>query len=97
MKLLGWNAAQPWGADWKASLPIGGKDGTLRNRFKATGLEGRVMAKTGTLNATHALSGWMTAKSGRSLAFSFYANDVPQGAKATEAMDAALAIVADAN
>ena len=56
-----------------------------------------MIAKTGTLNATNALSGWLTAKSGRSLAFSFYANDVPQGAKATEAMDAALAIVADAN
>ena len=95
--LLRWIDRQAWASAWKATLPIAGVDGTLANRFKAGPLQGRLFAKTGTLNATNALSGWLTARSGRVLAFSFYANDVPEGVKATEAMDSALDIVAEAN
>lgn len=95
--LLRWAAAQPWGAQWRSTLPVGGVDGTLAKRFKGTWLEGRVFAKTGTLNATNALSGWMTAKSGRTLTFSAYANDVPEGVDATAAMDSALVTIAEAN
>jgi serine-type D-Ala-D-Ala carboxypeptidase/endopeptidase (penicillin-binding protein 4) len=94
---LRWIAAQPWGAAWRATLPVGGVDGTLSRRFRGTSLEGKVFAKTGTLNATNALSGYLTARSGRTLIFSFYANDVPEGAGATPAMDAALVMVAEAN
>ncbi|MDB5721679.1 MAG: dacB, partial [Alphaproteobacteria bacterium] len=95
--LLRWIAAQPWGAAWRATLPVGGVDGTLARRFKGTVLEGRIFAKTGTLNGTNALAGWVTTASGRSLAFAFYANDVPEGVKATEAMDSALLMVAQAD
>jgi D-alanyl-D-alanine carboxypeptidase/D-alanyl-D-alanine-endopeptidase (penicillin-binding protein 4) len=94
--LLRWISGQPWGEAWKATLPVAGSDGTLANRFKSTPLQGRLIAKTGTLNASSALSGYLVARSGRRLAFSFYANDVPEDAKATEAMDAALALVAGA-
>ena len=94
---LHWIAAQPWGAAWRETLPVGGVDGTLSRRFRGTSLEGRLFAKTGTLNATNALSGYMTAKSGRTLVFSAYANDVPEGAGATKAMDAALELIAEAN
>jgi D-alanyl-D-alanine carboxypeptidase/D-alanyl-D-alanine-endopeptidase (penicillin-binding protein 4) len=78
-------------------LPVGGVDGTLAKRFKGTALEQRLFAKTGTLNASAALSGYMIAKSGRTLTFSAYANDIPEGAHATDAMDAALLMVAEAN
>ncbi|HYJ83536.1 MAG TPA: D-alanyl-D-alanine carboxypeptidase/D-alanyl-D-alanine-endopeptidase, partial [Allosphingosinicella sp.] len=94
---LRWAAGQPWGAAWRESLPIGGVDGTLAKRFKGTPLETRLFAKTGTLNATNALSGYMIAKSGRTLLFSAYANDVPEGVRATDAMDAALVMIAEAN
>lgn len=94
---LRWAAAQPWGGAWRASLPVGGVDGTLARRFKGTTLEKRVFAKTGTLNATSALSGYMIARSGQTLLFSAYANDIPEGAAATSAMDAALVMVAEAN
>lgn len=94
---LRWTAARPWGARWRATLAVGGVDGTLRRRFAGTPLEGRVFAKTGSLNATAALSGFMTARSGRTLTFSMFANDVPPGVAATAAMDAALLMVADAN
>ena len=95
--LLRWIAAQPWGARWRETLPIAGVDGTLARRFGGTPLEGRLFAKTGTLNATNALSGYMTAKSGRTLIFSAYANDVPEGVTATKAMDEALALIAEGN
>jgi D-alanyl-D-alanine carboxypeptidase/D-alanyl-D-alanine-endopeptidase (penicillin-binding protein 4) len=95
--LLRWVSRQSWSENWKASLPIAGVDGTLANRFKDSALQGKLIAKTGTINASNALSGWLTTKSGRSLTFSFFANDVPEKVKATEAMDAALLIVAQAN
>jgi D-alanyl-D-alanine carboxypeptidase/D-alanyl-D-alanine-endopeptidase (penicillin-binding protein 4) len=95
--LLRWAAGQPWGGAWRSTFPVAGVDGTLARRFRGTPLEGRLFAKTGSLNATNALSGYMTARSGRTLIFSFYANDVPGDAAATQVMDAALALIADAN
>jgi len=94
---LRWADAQPWGAAWRATLPVGGVDGTLARRFRGTALESRLFAKTGSLNATVALSGYMIARSGRTLIFSFYANDIPEGAGATAAMDAALELIAEQN
>jgi D-alanyl-D-alanine carboxypeptidase/D-alanyl-D-alanine-endopeptidase (penicillin-binding protein 4) len=94
---LRWAAAQPWGAAWRESLPVGGVDGTLARRFGGTSLEKRLFAKTGTLNASAALSGYMIARSGRTLLFSAYANDIPEGARATAAMDSALVMIAEAN
>ena len=95
--LLRWAAGRPWGAAWRASLPVGGSDGTLKRRFADTPLAARVFAKTGTLNATSALSGYLIAASGRELTFSIFANDVPDGANAIPAMDSALQLIAAAN
>ncbi len=97
VKFLRWVTAQSWGAAWRASLPIGGVDGTIARRFKGTVLEGRIFAKTGGLNATAALSGYMIAKSGRELTFSILANDMPAGTRAQPIMDAALIAVSEAN
>ena len=97
IKMLRWISAQPWGGAWRASLPIGGVDGTLAKRFKGTVLEGKLFAKTGTINATNALSGYLIAKSGKTLTFSSFANDVPADASATKFIDAALVLVAEAN
>jgi D-alanyl-D-alanine carboxypeptidase/D-alanyl-D-alanine-endopeptidase (penicillin-binding protein 4) len=97
VRFLRWAGAQPWGAAWRATLAVGGVDGTLARRFRGTALESRLFAKTGGLNATTALSGYLTARSGRTLHFSFYANDIPDGAAATPAMDAALLLIAEQN
>lgn len=95
--LLRWATGQTWGAAWRATFPVAGVDGTLARRFKETPLAGRLFAKTGTLNASNALSGYLTAHSGRTLVFSFFANDVPADAGATQVMDATLALIAEAN
>ena len=95
--LLRWAAVQPWGKAWYASLPIAGVDGTLKRRFVGTPLAGNLTAKTGTLNATSAISGRLRAASGSTLTFAFFANDVPDGQNAVAAMDAVLLLVAANN
>lgn len=97
VRLLGWIARQPWGGDFRAMLPVGGVDGTLSRRFAGTPLAGKVLAKTGSLNATNALAGYLTAASGRTLTFAIYANDVPEDVRATAIMDRALVAIAAAN
>ncbi len=95
--LLSWIARQPWSMAWRATLPIAGRDGTLQNRFKGTSLEGKLFAKTGSLNASRALSGYLTTRSGRTLVFSVLANDMPEGtdSQATAAVDRALVAIAE--
>ena len=95
--LLRWVATQPWGKAWYASLPIAGVDGTLKKRFVGTPLEANLIAKTGTLNATNAISGTFRAASGKTLTFSFFANDVPDGQSAVPAMEAVLLLLAANN
>ena len=95
--LLRWIATQQWGKAWYASLPIAGVDGTLKRRFIGTPLEGNLIAKTGTLNATNAISGTFRAASGRTLTFAFFANDVPDGQSAVPAMEAVLLLIAASN
>jgi D-alanyl-D-alanine carboxypeptidase/D-alanyl-D-alanine-endopeptidase (penicillin-binding protein 4) len=94
VSLLRWIATQPWGKAWYASLPIAGVDGTLKKRFVGTPLAGNLIAKTGTLNATNAISGTFRAASGRNLTFAFFANDVPDDQSAVAAMEAVLLAVA---
>lgn len=97
-RLLVWAAGQPWGLAWRDTLPIAGVDGTLRNRFKGSSLQGKLFAKTGSLNATRTLSGYLVTSSGRTLVFSALANDMPDGAdaRATAVVDKALVAIAEA-
>lgn len=97
VKLLRWIDSQSWGPQWFASLPVAGRDGTLKRRFIGTPLEGNLAAKTGTLNATNALSGTFRTKSGKRFTFAFFANDVPDGTTAIPVMEAALLQIAAAN
>ncbi|MFC5344473.1 D-alanyl-D-alanine carboxypeptidase/D-alanyl-D-alanine-endopeptidase [Brevundimonas staleyi] len=95
---LRWTMSQPWGEAWRASLPVGGRDGTLSRRFVGTALEGKIFAKTGSLNGVNALAGFLTAASGRMLVFAVYANDRPSTAgSVTEVMDRMLVALAAAN
>lgn len=98
-RLLHWVSRQPWSEAWRATLPVGGVDGTLSQRFKDTTLNGRIFAKTGSINASRALSGYLQAASGEVLIFSAFANDIPpeNEGEAIAAMDAALLAVAAAN
>ena len=63
-RLLQYASTQPWFADWKKSLPVGGEDGSLAERFGKAPLKDRVFAKTGTLGEARALSGYLESASG---------------------------------
>ncbi len=103
-QLLRYVAAQPWGAQFRSTLPVGGVDGSLAGRFFRTPLQGRVFAKTGTLREVSALSGYVRARSGKMIAFSILCNDERPDAKtadgspeAARTMDAIVAAIAAAN
>jgi D-alanyl-D-alanine carboxypeptidase/D-alanyl-D-alanine-endopeptidase (penicillin-binding protein 4) len=55
------------------SLPIAGRDGTLKPRLLREA--GKVFAKTGSLTYDHSLSGFATTQSNEVLAFSIFCND----------------------
>jgi D-alanyl-D-alanine carboxypeptidase/D-alanyl-D-alanine-endopeptidase (penicillin-binding protein 4) len=81
-QLLAYASRQPWGAAWRETLPVAGVDGTLINRFKSSPLKGRLWAKTGTHNEANGLSGYLTAASGKTLAFSILVNGHRPGSEA---------------
>jgi D-alanyl-D-alanine carboxypeptidase/D-alanyl-D-alanine-endopeptidase (penicillin-binding protein 4) len=83
-RLLTYAARQPWGPAWRQTLPIGGVDGTLASRFKDAPLRGRIWAKTGTLNEVTALSGYLQANSGKTLAFCILVNARRPGSDAEQ-------------
>ncbi len=58
------------------TLAVSGTDGTLRHRLVSQQVRGTIHAKTGTLNGVSTLSGYMMTRSGRSLVFSIFANNV---------------------
>ncbi|HEX3036933.1 MAG TPA: D-alanyl-D-alanine carboxypeptidase/D-alanyl-D-alanine-endopeptidase [Thermodesulfobacteriota bacterium] len=68
-----------------SSLSVAGVDGTLKNRFRASDVTGRIIAKTGYLNNVRTLSGYIYTKTGDVLTFSILANGL--GWKAKEFQD----------
>ena len=77
------------GPELVAHLAVGGVDGTLRSRFKAWSKARAVRAKTGTLHAVFALSGYVLSPPGKSpLAFALFVNGAPgKAGPARAAMD----------
>jgi serine-type D-Ala-D-Ala carboxypeptidase/endopeptidase (penicillin-binding protein 4) len=73
--LLQYAAKQKWFADYYASLPIAGLDGTLNERMKEANIAGKIHAKTGTVAHVRTLSGFAETTGGRKLVFSFMSNN----------------------
>jgi D-alanyl-D-alanine carboxypeptidase/D-alanyl-D-alanine-endopeptidase (penicillin-binding protein 4) len=89
IQLLRYTSQQPWGADYIATFPIAGVDGTLENRMKDTAASSRVLAKTGSLEHVRAMSGYATTVHGEHLVFTIFGNNNSQhGHDATAAVDA---------
>ena len=98
VRLLQYASAQPWFADWKRSLPVGGQDGSLAGRFAKDPLKNHVFAKTGTLGEARALSGFLEGASGRTVIFSIMVGNHTPGSNADrEVMDKIVAAIAAAN
>lgn len=98
VRLLEYAAGQPWFADWRRSLPVGGVDGSLEHRFTKAPLKGHVFAKTGTLGEARALSGYLDCRSGQTVAFSIMVGNHAPGTSADrEVMDKVVEAIADLN
>jgi len=94
---LTYSAAQPWGAAYKSTFPVGGVDGSLTDRLTSPRLQNRIMAKTGSLGGVKALSGYATGDSGQAVVFSILSNNFNLPTKrVTDAIDEVVqAIVED--
>lgn len=97
-RFLLYASKQPWFADWKAALPVGGEDGTLARRFSKPPIKDHLFAKTGTLGIDRALSGYLDCASGRTVIFSIMVDTHPhRGHADLDTMDKIVEAIAAAN
>jgi len=73
--LLAQMARSGWGAEFRQLLPVAGHAARFR-RMGGTPAEGNLHAKTGTIDAVSALSGYVTTADGELVAFSILSNGV---------------------
>ena len=59
----------------KSMLPVSGIDGTLKNIYQSSLLQGQMRLKTGTLNGVRCLAGFITSSSGKNYRFVFMHNN----------------------
>ena len=65
----------PLAAEFLASLPVAGRDGTIRWRMDGTEAAGRLRAKTGTLENVTSLSGYVETADHKKLAFAILVSE----------------------
>jgi serine-type D-Ala-D-Ala carboxypeptidase/endopeptidase (penicillin-binding protein 4) len=76
------------------SLPIAGKDGTLKSRMKGGPAEGNLRGKTGNMSGVSALTGYATSADGEPLAFAMIMQNFPvSGRHAREIQDRIAALL----
>ncbi len=87
-QLLRSAADSPMNAEFVASLPILGVDGSVRKRLKDTAAANHAHLKTGTLEGVKTIAGYVRAKSGREWILVFLINhpNAKQGAAAQDAL-----------
>lgn len=78
---------------FRDSLPVAGRDGTLKLRLRSHAA-GRVMAKTGTLTYINSLSGYATTDDDETLAFSIICNDETTAESSIKVIDAIATLLA---
>ena len=93
IELLSYAHRGPWSSAFHGSLPVAGESELLRRRMRSTPAQGNLHAKTGTTDTVIGLGGYVTAKDGEIIAFSFIYNGHDRwNAKSTmDAMGATLA------
>lgn len=74
VRLLRDAAGSPYADLFRASLPVIGVDGTMRNRLRDHPVSGHGWIKTGTLDGVKAVAGYVDAASGRRYAVSMLVN-----------------------
>jgi D-alanyl-D-alanine carboxypeptidase/D-alanyl-D-alanine-endopeptidase (penicillin-binding protein 4) len=81
--------------EFLTSLPVAGRDGTIRWRMEGTEAVGRVRAKTGTLGNVASLSGYAETAAGETIAFAVLVNDYAgRASRVVRAVDAVASALA---
>ncbi len=88
-KLLLAASVSPYAAEFEASLPVPGVDGTLKRKHNAQRVAGRGHLKTGSLEGVRAIAGYLLDAKGRKVVVVFLVNH-PKAAGAQLAQDALL-------
>lgn len=86
-ELLQRAARSRYAAELEASLPILGMDGTVKKRFRDSGIAGYAHLKTGSLEGVKSIAGYVQAHSGKQWIVVFIVNH-PNAALAQPAQDA---------
>lgn len=76
-----------------SGFAVAGQTGTLAERFKGTPAEGRLRAKTGTLNNVAGLVGFVDAAGNRTLEFALLANGLPDKTASGRALEDSVASI----
>ena len=78
------------------SLPLGGRTGTLKDRYRSGDARSNVRAKTGYIRRVRTLSGYVTTATGRTLVFSLMCNGYTTSTRrVNRAQDAVVELLAD--
>lgn len=92
-QILRYMHAHPNAAGFLRALPRAGAPGSLRTRFAGTPLEGRVVAKTGSIFRVNSLSGYIERENGEVWTFVVVVNN--HNARYGEVLDAIDAVVVE--
>ncbi len=60
---------------WRETIPVAGRTGSLRYQLRGTEAEGRLRAKSGSINAVRCYAGYAERVDGRELAFAIMVNN----------------------
>ena len=81
VQLLQYAAGQPWGSEFRDSLPVAGIDGSLTDRFKDLNPAAHIYGKTGSLGGVKSLAGYAVTPKGEQIVFSVVSNNLSTPAK----------------
>jgi D-alanyl-D-alanine carboxypeptidase/D-alanyl-D-alanine-endopeptidase (penicillin-binding protein 4) len=97
VQLLQFASNQPWGKEFRDSLPVAGVDGSLADRFKELDSAAHVYAKTGSLGGVKTLSGYAITAKGDRVAFAILSNNFSlPGKRVNDVIDSVVAAAANA-
>jgi D-alanyl-D-alanine carboxypeptidase/D-alanyl-D-alanine-endopeptidase (penicillin-binding protein 4) len=74
-ELLRWMSSSPNASVYKNTLPIAGKTGTAKSLCKGDVGEGRIFAKSGSMQGVKSYAGYIDSTSGKKIAFAITVND----------------------
>jgi D-alanyl-D-alanine carboxypeptidase/D-alanyl-D-alanine-endopeptidase (penicillin-binding protein 4) len=75
VRLLNYMSDSDQFENYKATLPVAGKSGTLRGVCRGQHASGRIHAKSGTMNRIKSYAGYVESSSGKKIAFALIVNN----------------------